>query len=199
MFKNEQKETGTKAEIETRNPSCRYWIVESIWPLLKMIQLLLLSVVAVLPIAEGLEITKMAACSTKTNDLRVDCNYKMTGSTLADIKYTWSLLTTKNQTLVIKSTITSGKESPTFKNRAEVNLTDMLLRLIITGFGKSEEGKYMCVLTSKSKVENRTISVQHAVAKCDAAGCVLGSWMLSLVLALTALQAQDILPCGGFN
>ncbi|XP_038635620.1 thy-1 membrane glycoprotein-like [Scyliorhinus canicula] len=164
-----------------------------------MIQLLILSVMAVLPMAEGLEITKMAACTTKNNNLRVDCNYKMAGSTLADIKYEWSLYRKVNETVVIKSTINPRKENPSFKNRADVNLTDMLLRLTITGFGTPEMGTYMCKLNSKTEVKNDTTSVQRDVAECDAAGCVLGSWMLSLVLALTVLQALDILPCRAFN
>ncbi|XP_078055273.1 thy-1 membrane glycoprotein [Mustelus asterias] len=163
-----------------------------------MKQLLILSVLAVLPMVEGLEITRIDACTTKTNDLQLDCNYKKTDS--GNVKYEWSLYTTGNKTIVINSSINPQKESATFKNRATVNVTDTLLRLIITGFGVSMEGNYTCTLNLDAKAKNATISVEHDVATCGTPGLVLSSpWMLSLLLSLTVLQALDALPGGSSN
>ncbi|XP_078415257.1 thy-1 membrane glycoprotein-like isoform X2 [Cetorhinus maximus] len=167
-----------------------------------MKQLLILSALAVLSMVESQQITKIDACTIETKKLRVDCNYRKNSS--GAIKYEWSLITEKNEILVINSTLNPEKGYPAFKHRAEVDMTDVLLRLTLTGFGKSDEGKYMCRLCSETDVKNdynKTIPVKHAdIATCGAFGLVLSSpWMLSLLLSLTVLQALDALPCGSQN
>ncbi|XP_069750753.1 thy-1 membrane glycoprotein [Narcine bancroftii] len=162
--------------------------------------LLILSVLAVLPLMEGQQITKLMACITKTNDLSLLCFY----TKISEINYEWSLLKENNQTLVLASTIQPNKVSPTLKNRVKITLTDVQLKATLNGFGTSIDGKYTCHLRFKTEPMqefNKTISVLKAtVPKCGASGLLPNtSWMLCLLLLFPVLQALDVFPCGNEN
>ncbi|XP_067826808.1 thy-1 membrane glycoprotein-like [Heptranchias perlo] len=132
-----------------------------------MNHLLILCVLAVLPVMESQTITSMGACTTKTNDLRVNCHYKKQGS--AAINYEWSLRADKAQVKVIASTINPDQVDSTFKNRAKVNQTEAQVQLTLTGFGTADDGKYACRLRSVQEPHNdnnKTISVVKAVVCC---------------------------------
>ncbi|XP_059494944.1 thy-1 membrane glycoprotein-like isoform X2 [Stegostoma tigrinum] len=132
------------------------------WPL-KMNQLLIALVLAVLSMTEGLDITNLHACTNKTNDLRLDCSYTTTGSKA--VQYEWSLSDGK-RTLVVASTIHPEAQAATFKNRVKTILKDTLLRLTLTGFGDSDDGAFTCHLHSDiepKKDVNKTISVKHGI------------------------------------
>ncbi|XP_067910271.1 thy-1 membrane glycoprotein-like [Heterodontus francisci] len=167
-----------------------------------MTRLLILSILAVLPMVKGQMITALNACTTKNNDLRVDCNHHKMAS--GNISYEWSLFNVKNETKVIASTIHPNKIDRSFKGRAHVMFTDVLLQLTLTGFGEAFEGLYMCRLRSDTHPQNdynKTTPIMKAkLARCGAPGLVLYSpWMLSLLLSLTVLQALDALPFGSQN
>ncbi|XP_020380687.2 thy-1 membrane glycoprotein [Rhincodon typus] len=166
-----------------------------------MNQLLIVLVLAVLSMTEGLEITDLYACTNKTNDLRIDCAYKKTGSNA--IQYEWSLSKEKS-TFVLASTIHTNAITTIYKDRAKAILKDTCLTLMLTGFSDSDDGTYTCHLHSDSETKknaNKTISVKHGnVTTCGAPGLVLDSpRMLILLLSLAILHALDALPCGSQN
>ncbi|XP_032905402.1 thy-1 membrane glycoprotein-like [Amblyraja radiata] len=166
-----------------------------------MNHLLILSVLAALPLVEGQEITRLTACTTKTNDLSLECQHKKASG---DIKYEWSLFNRKNQTLVIISTIQENKADASYKKRAKVTKTDDMVMLNVTGFGTIDNGKYTCHLRLNAEPghdDNKTISVtKETIPKCGASGLLLNiPLMLSLLLLLPVLQNLGNLPCGNEN
>ncbi|XP_051896018.1 thy-1 membrane glycoprotein-like [Pristis pectinata] len=159
-----------------------------------MNHLLILSVLAVLPLMEGQEITSLTACTSATNDLNLNCNYKKKST--GTIYYEWSVLTAKNQTLVLASSMHPNSVAPVYKNRAKVTKTDSQLTVTLTGFGTADDGKYTCHLFPSGDTMpeyNKTISVMKAtVQTCGASGLLLNTpWMLSLLL-FPVIQSLDV-------
>ncbi|XP_059812979.1 thy-1 membrane glycoprotein-like [Hypanus sabinus] len=156
-----------------------------------MNQLLILSILAVMPLMEGLEITSLTACTLETNDLKLACNFmKKTGI----VNYRWDFRSEKNQQVVASST-NPGSVAATYKQRAKVTMTDTQVNLILTGFGSSDSGNYTCNLFPSNEQEsNRSVSVKKdAVLKCSAPGLLLNTpWMLSLLLLFPVLQALEL-------
>ncbi|XP_062894385.1 thy-1 membrane glycoprotein-like isoform X1 [Mobula hypostoma] len=159
-----------------------------------MNQLLILSILAVLPLMEGQEITSLTACTSVTNDLKLDCNFRKKSA--GTINYQWDFLTEKNQTLVVASSTNPATVASTYKQRTKVTMTDAQVNLILTGFGNSDSGSYTCRLSPSdgSLLEyKKSILVQKAVVpKCSAPGLLLNTpWMLSLLLFFPVIQALD--------
>ncbi|XP_072449610.1 thy-1 membrane glycoprotein [Chiloscyllium punctatum] len=166
-----------------------------------MKQLLIVSVLAVLSMTEGLEITNMYACINKTNDLRIDCTYKTTVT--GTIKYEWNLNNGKD-TRVVASTIHSNQIDASFKKRAQTNFVDSSLRLTLTGFSNADDGAYTCHLhpeTGTVKYINKTITVKHGnLPTCGAPGLMQDSpQVLILILSLGALHILGALSYGSQN
>lgn len=165
-----------------------------------MNHLLILSVLAALPLVEGLEITYLTACTTNTSDLSLKCQYKKASGA---IDYEWSLLREKDmKTLVIATTIQGmDKVDPKYRNRAKTSMTDYMATLIVTGFGTADNGNYTCHLRLNADNVNKTIPVMHAtIPRCGASGLLLNiPLMLSLLLLLPVLQTLGDLACGNEN
>lgn len=166
-----------------------------------MNHLLILSVLAALPLVEGQEITRLTACTTMTNDLSLECQYKKVPSA---ISYEWSFLKGKELPLVIASTIQASKVDQSYKNRARVTMTDDMVLLNVTSFTETDNGKYICRLrlnAEPSNDYNKTIPViKETIPKCGASGLLLNiPLMLSLLLLLPVLQNLGNLPCGNEN
>ncbi|XP_043533679.1 thy-1 membrane glycoprotein-like [Chiloscyllium plagiosum] len=168
---------------------------------MKQLLIVSVSVLAVLSMTEGLEITNMYACINKTNDLRIDCTYKTTVS--GTIKYEWKLNNGKN-TRVVVSTIHSNQIDASFKNRAQANFVDSSLRLTLTGFSNADDGAYTCHLHSETETVkdiNKTIAVKHGhLLTCGAPGLMQDSpQVLILILSLGALHILGALSYGSQN
>ncbi|XP_072885958.1 thy-1 membrane glycoprotein-like [Hemitrygon akajei] len=160
-----------------------------------MNQLLILSILAVLPLMEGLEITNLTACTSETNNLKLDCNFREKTGT---IKYQWDFRSEKSQ-LVVASSANPNAVAATYKQRTKVTMTETQVNLILTGFGNSDSGNYTCRLFPSGGQEyNKSVSVMKAaVLKCSAPGLLLNTpWMLSLLLLFPFLQVLDAQPCG---
>uniref|UniRef100_A0A8C6XXE3 Thy-1 membrane glycoprotein n=1 Tax=Naja naja TaxID=35670 RepID=A0A8C6XXE3_NAJNA len=147
---------------------------------------------AVLQLSHGQRVKRLTACLTDQT-LRIDCSYER--KTNNPLSYEFSLSKGPTDKTIVASNLNVA--SAPYKPRTNVNITNHLVCLYLSGFSTSDEGVYTCSLKITNDYEDmqsKNISVVKAhLARCAGISVFIQntSWLLLLLLSLPLLQAVD--------
>ncbi|KAM3830532.1 thy-1 membrane glycoprotein [Vipera latastei] len=146
----------------------------------------------VLQVSHGQRIKRLTACLSNQT-LRIDCSYER--KTNHRLSYEFRLSKGAGDGTVVASNFSVA--SGPYKLRTNIDVSNNLVCLYLTGFTTNDEGVYICNLKFTNDYENmqsKNISVVKAqLARCAGISVFIQntSWLLLLLLSLPLLQAVD--------